>query len=327
MGKNRARNKAKARRTKTSQSDDVDSNEQSTSNLAQVNAIQSHIPARNSSTSPAEEMPSSFTSRMLARIWGFKQNPTTQQSLTTSSATDAETQPNRTSPSTPHVQEPERTSTTTPSPYAVLEQPKASSPDMPKIKRDSVISSTSTGPPQDGKVDSSPPSRPRSRIQFRQWVSQCWPCRLFRWLYHFAIAFTRVNWNDQRRFVDLLLSLGLAALFIFGCYLVLEFVQRALPAAAAQSVEAGNCSVVYVTIPGPIITVSLIGASPTDPAHGTYFFSVVNGTTEWLDDSSDYSCDLFGIGIKVLCIGHDLVSGPKYAWTDESATETISVVS
>ncbi|EAT89385.1 hypothetical protein SNOG_02654 [Parastagonospora nodorum SN15] len=34
---------------------------------------------------------------------------------------------------------------------------------------------------------------------------------------------------------------------------------------------------------GPIITISLINASPSNPAKGTYYFSVVNGTTEWMN--------------------------------------------
>ncbi|KAF1945660.1 hypothetical protein EJ02DRAFT_304470, partial [Clathrospora elynae] len=45
----------------------------------------------------------------------------------------------------------------------------------------------------------------------------------------------------------------------------LELLLKMIPVVAAQDLDA-NCSVVYVTVPGPIITVSLVGASPTNPA-------------------------------------------------------------
>jgi hypothetical protein len=78
------------------------------------------------------------------------------------------------------------------------------------------------------------------------------------------------------------LSLGIFSLLLWGAYFTLDSFLTAIPGAAAQEFD-GNCSVVYVTVPGPIITVSLIGASPTNPARGTYYFSVINGTTEWLN--------------------------------------------
>ncbi|EDU41398.1 conserved hypothetical protein [Pyrenophora tritici-repentis Pt-1C-BFP] len=55
---------------------------------------------------------------------------------------------------------------------------------------------------------------------------------------------------------------------IFAGYIALEFVLKALPGVVAQAFD-GNCSVVYVTVPGPIITVSLVAASPTNPARAS----------------------------------------------------------
>ncbi|KAH9861508.1 hypothetical protein J1614_011255 [Plenodomus biglobosus] len=104
-------------------------------------------------------------------------------------------------------------------------------------------------------------------------------CRAIRWIYNFCVALSRIQW-DAQRCRDLLLTLGSIALYMYALYVVLGFIVSQV--ASAQEMEA-NCSVVYVTIPGPIITVSLIAASPSNPARGTYYFSVINGTTGWLD--------------------------------------------
>ncbi|KAI0576623.1 hypothetical protein TUN199_05398 [Pyrenophora tritici-repentis] len=82
--------------------------------------------------------------------------------------------------------------------------------------------------------------------------------------------------------MDLVVTVIFFIATIFAGYIALEFVLKALPGVVAQAFD-GNCSVVYVTVPGPIITVSLVAASPTNPARGTYYFSVVNSTTRWLN--------------------------------------------
>jgi hypothetical protein len=68
--------------------------------------------------------------------------------------------------------------------------------------------------------------------------------------------------------------------FLCGCWAAIEGILHIVKGVAAQDAD---CSVVYVTIPGPIVTVSLVGQTPTDPNHGTYYYSVINGTTRWLD--------------------------------------------
>jgi hypothetical protein len=166
---------------------------------------------------------------------------------------------------------------------------------MTKVKRDSVISSTSAGPQDEDegegkgkdkdkdkdkdevKVEAQPTFRQRWKFRLRQWFGQSWPYRFCQWVYHFAHALARTNWNDQRRFVDLILTLGVVALFIFGIYLVVEFVLAALPTAGAQLLRGDG------DVPRLPATVSLTAALYTDPAQATCYFPVVDGTTEWLD--------------------------------------------
>ncbi|KAF2115497.1 hypothetical protein BDV96DRAFT_646495 [Lophiotrema nucula] len=71
-------------------------------------------------------------------------------------------------------------------------------------------------------------------------------------------------------------------LYLSGCWQALSVFLAIFRLVAAQE----NCSIVYVTVPGPIITVSLINAPQTDPAHGTYFYSVIDGTTQWLNSQA-----------------------------------------
>ncbi|CAN9428023.1 unnamed protein product [Alternaria alternata] len=148
-------------------------------------------------------------------------------------------------------------------------------------KRDSVISGTWEGPKQHSRPKTKSPKQPLWGFKPGGW----WPCRALKWTYQFFLALVRIHWTDRQTLQDLVLTLVLVGLAIAGFYVVLDFLLRALPGVAAQGLD-GNCSVVYVTVPGPIITVSLIGASPTNPARGTYYFSVINGTTEWLNGIS-----------------------------------------
>ncbi|KAF2244778.1 hypothetical protein BU26DRAFT_568778 [Trematosphaeria pertusa] len=114
---------------------------------------------------------------------------------------------------------------------------------------------------------------------WKKWMPrpcQWWPCRASRWIRDFVLAVFHVSKSAAWR--DLLFSGSLLALFLFGCWVAMEGLLHVFRPVAAQD---ANCSVVYVTIPGPIITVSLIGATPSDPNHGTYYFSVINGTTHW----------------------------------------------
>ncbi|KAI4931154.1 hypothetical protein J4E85_003743 [Alternaria conjuncta] len=147
-----------------------------------------------------------------------------------------------------------------------------------KDKRDSVISSTWEGPKQQSEPKATTAARPRWGFRPRNW----WPCRIIRWIYQFFVALTRIRWTDKQISKDLILTLAFVGIVVAGGYVALDILLNAIPGVSAQAVD-GNCSIVYVTVPGPIITISLVGASPTNPAKGTYYFSVVNSTTEWLD--------------------------------------------
>ncbi|KAF1916046.1 hypothetical protein BDU57DRAFT_538382 [Ampelomyces quisqualis] len=115
-------------------------------------------------------------------------------------------------------------------------------------------------------------------IRPRRW----WPCRAYRWTRDFGLAFGRALHGP--RWLDTFMTLSVACLVMFTGYIAVELLLRLLQPVSAQTtfVDA-NCSIVYVTVPGPVITVSLINASPSNPAQGTYYFSVVNGTTEWMN--------------------------------------------
>ncbi|KAI4953358.1 hypothetical protein J4E86_006901 [Alternaria arbusti] len=147
-----------------------------------------------------------------------------------------------------------------------------------KDKRDSVISSTWEGPKQQSEPKATTAARPRWGFRPRNW----WPCRIIQWIYHFFVALMRIRWTDKQISKDLILTLAFVGIVVAGGYVALDILLSAIPGVSAQTVD-GNCSIVYVTVPGPIITISLVGASPTNPAKGTYYFSVVNSTTEWLD--------------------------------------------
>ncbi|KAF2640370.1 hypothetical protein P280DRAFT_34349 [Massarina eburnea CBS 473.64] len=123
------------------------------------------------------------------------------------------------------------------------------------------------------------PTRPAWWKKYMSPVSGWRPCRAFRWT-HNAVAIFFRGFKTQYWY-DRLVTVAFLALFLFGCRVALELVLHMFSPAAAQESDP-NCSIVYVTIPGPIITVSLIASRPTDPNHGTYYYSVINGTTEWL---------------------------------------------
>ncbi|KAF2676361.1 hypothetical protein K458DRAFT_437384 [Lentithecium fluviatile CBS 122367] len=130
------------------------------------------------------------------------------------------------------------------------------------------------------QLESLVPPRPRSRWWKRWMPRPCgwWPCRTCRWIRDFIAAVFRLVFTQY--WLDLLYTLGLAIAFAFSCWVAIEGLMHILKPVAAQDAD---CSVVYVTIPGPIITVSLIGATPSDPNHGTYYYSVINGTTHWMN--------------------------------------------
>ncbi|KAJ4320037.1 hypothetical protein N0V94_003602 [Neodidymelliopsis sp. IMI 364377] len=112
------------------------------------------------------------------------------------------------------------------------------------------------------------------------------PCPLYRWLRDLVVTFY-TGLSGPRK-LDFFLSIVLFLTCVYVAYAALDFMLLGLikPVKAQDIVEAANCSVVYVTIPGPIITVSLIAATPSDPARGTYYYSVINGTTEYCDVDS-----------------------------------------
>lgn len=142
-------------------------------------------------------------------------------------------------------------------------------------RRDSAISSTWESAEQNHKR--------KSEVTAWFYRGLSWtPCRTIRWLYHMFVDLARACWHSWQTFTDLALTVLLLVICVIAGYVVLEFLLKALPGVAAQAID-GNCSVVYVTVPGPIITISLVAASPSNPARGTYYFSVVNSTTHWLD--------------------------------------------
>lgn len=110
--------------------------------------------------------------------------------------------------------------------------------------------------------------------QFSKWI----PWHTYHWIRDFVIALSRLCTGE--RWLDGIYSLGLLACFICCCYITIEGLLHLIQGVAAQDAD---CSIVYVTIPGPIVTVSLVGQTPMDPNHGTYYYSVINGTTRWLD--------------------------------------------
>lgn len=115
----------------------------------------------------------------------------------------------------------------------------------------------------------------------RNWLPQpsgWWPCRMFRWIRDFTAAFLHLLVSEH--WVDQVYTLVLLVGFLCGCWAAIEGVLHIVKGAAAQDAD---CSVFYVTIPGPIVTVSLVGQTPKAPNHGTYYYSVINGTTSWLD--------------------------------------------
>ncbi|EUC37987.1 hypothetical protein COCCADRAFT_1220 [Bipolaris zeicola 26-R-13] len=95
-----------------------------------------------------------------------------------------------------------------------------------KAKRDSVISNTSEGPTDTVNVPTQVASRPGWKFRMRRWLWRCWPCRLIRWTHCFLVALVRINWNDQRRVADLLLTVGLGGSAVFGVYLVVDFLVK-----------------------------------------------------------------------------------------------------
>ncbi|KAJ4992318.1 hypothetical protein SVAN01_02337 [Stagonosporopsis vannaccii] len=110
-----------------------------------------------------------------------------------------------------------------------------------------------------------------------------WPCRMYRRFRMLLRAVLRGFQSDDR--IDFIITSSVLLVCFYVAYTTMDFIFTGLVkgTSAQNVVEAANCSIVYVTIPGPIITVSLIAASPTNPARGTYYYSVVNGTTQWLN--------------------------------------------
>jgi hypothetical protein len=148
-------------------------------------------------------------------------------------------------------------------------------------------SMTSYGPNVEAQQDSQSKKHPESSVQHQrrrhywwQRIQPCewWPCRSYRWTRDFVVAFWRGLFT--RYWIDQLYALVLLVIFLIASWGAVEGLLQMFQPVAALDV---NCSVVYVTIPGPIITVSLVGATPTDPNHGTYYYSVINGTTQWLN--------------------------------------------
>ncbi|KAH7081380.1 hypothetical protein BKA63DRAFT_561925 [Paraphoma chrysanthemicola] len=186
----------------------------------------------------------------------------------------------------------EDTSTTSSGKSTPIEQARDASPASPKLsdqapidqngssnqKRDSVISNTWDDSTRKGAAEPKPTIRSRWRLRPSRW----WPCRACRWAQNFGVAVIRGLQGP--RALDLILTLGLAFAVMFAGYVGVELVLGLLRGVEAQAmISRADCSVVYVTVPGPIITVSLIAVSPSNPARGTYYFSVVNGTTEWMN--------------------------------------------
>ncbi|KAH7091413.1 hypothetical protein FB567DRAFT_589303 [Paraphoma chrysanthemicola] len=163
----------------------------------------------------------------------------------------------------------------TPNDQASIDQNQSPTPNQ---KRDSVISNTWDDSTKKDASASKPTIRSRWRLRPGRW----WPCRACRWARNFGVAVIRGLQGPCA--LDFVLTLGLAFSVMFAGYVGVELVLGLLRGVEAQGmISSADCSVVYVTVPGPIITVSLIAASPSNPARGTYYFSVVNGTTEWMN--------------------------------------------
>ncbi|KAI4613944.1 hypothetical protein J4E80_006632 [Alternaria sp. BMP 0032] len=120
-------------------------------------------------------------------------------------------------------------------------------------KGDSVISGTWEGPKQQSKPKTTTAARPRWGFKPRNW----WPCRIIQWIYRFFVALTRIRWTDKQTSKDLILTLAFVGIVVAGGYVALDILLSAIPGVSAQAVD-GNCSIVYVTVPGPIITISLV---------------------------------------------------------------------
>ncbi|KAF1931935.1 uncharacterized protein M421DRAFT_2546 [Didymella exigua CBS 183.55] len=151
-------------------------------------------------------------------------------------------------------------------------------------KRDSVISSDW----EDTKIERPWQATAKKGSRGFTWSSKLklktwWPYRMYLSMRIFLLAVIK-GFQGPRKF-DFIITFGFLLVCCYAAYTTLDFIFTGLiKGANAQAlVEAANCSVVYVTIPGPIITVSLIAASPTNPAQGTYYYSVVSGSTEWLN--------------------------------------------
>lgn len=135
-------------------------------------------------------------------------------------------------------------------------------------KQDPVLSSSAGDPITNiGTRIHSARRRRQWYLKLRSW----WPCRTYRLLRELIAALSNIRWNDQQRFRDLVLVLGLFIVSFLTGYIVIEFALGLIKGVSAQDMDT-NCSIVYVTVTGPIITVSLIDVPPTDPAHGTCFF-------------------------------------------------------
>ncbi|KAF2735382.1 hypothetical protein EJ04DRAFT_563402 [Polyplosphaeria fusca] len=106
------------------------------------------------------------------------------------------------------------------------------------------------------------PKRDRTHRNQRWWrIRPCkwWPCLTIRWLWLFVSvlpnALLRLAWHD----VFYMLVVFLAVFYALKG--VAEFQFRMFRGVYAQ--ENDGCSIVYVTLPGPIITVSLIEGPQT----------------------------------------------------------------
>ncbi|KAH7118955.1 hypothetical protein B0J11DRAFT_509052 [Dendryphion nanum] len=107
---------------------------------------------------------------------------------------------------------------------------------------------------------------------WQQWVLN----RIHTWLPQYTLSVAQgILQQDWHNLIILLAS---AIIFVSGCWVAIEGILKIFAPVLAEE----QCSIVLVTIPGPIITVSLIGGIPTDPPRGTYYFSVIDGTTHWL---------------------------------------------
>lgn len=151
-------------------------------------------------------------------------------------------------------------------------------------KRDSVISND-WGHAETPQTLQSPD---KTESWFSAWYSKLrpktrWPYRAYTRGRTVVVALFRSFMGSRQ--VDCLIVLGFLLVCSYIAYIALDFILTGLIKGvnAQDLIRAANCSVVYVTIPGPIITVSLIAASPTNPAQGTYYYSVVSGSTEWLN--------------------------------------------